>query len=143
MPTEATYTFDVGFPTLTDATRSQLRDTGQGQTYPEGDWILSDQEITTFLANNGWNDGLASCAEAMAAEFSRRSTIYKAGSTDAEFQWRDRVTYYQDLAQLARKGAIAQPTTGCRPIDSPVAVPSKGKRQAERALLGRGRWDML
>ena len=138
MPTDPTYTFDPGLSTTKDWMRSALQDTGQGETYPEGDWILSDQELTAYYGANGWNDGIALAATAMANNYAARNTAYKAGSTDAEFQWKDRVTQYTAMAALARRGGIPDPSSPVRIVDVPASTPYANRRRVNGSLLGGG-----
>jgi hypothetical protein len=138
MPTEPTYTFDPGLPTDTDWVRSILQDNGQMQTYPEGDWVLSDQEITAYINANGWNDGIATAALAMVSNYGQRETLYKAGSTDAEFVWKDRVEALTAIAALARKGGIPDPTSPERVVSTPEMTPYVGRRRVRATLLGPG-----
>jgi hypothetical protein len=102
----------------------------------EASAILTDEEIIANLANNAWNDGLSLCASTMAAEFAKRASQYKAGSTDAEFQWKERVKYYTDFADLARRGGIGDPSPTVRNTDVPEVVPYSGRRRIEHELLG-------
>ena len=133
------FSFDPTFPTQMDAARSVLRD------IDPTDPILQNEEITANLINNGWNDGVALCATSMAGEFARRASEYKAGSTDAEFQYKDRVRFYEDLAGLARKGAIAPPSPTIRPVDAPTTSSYPGACKVRHELLdnrggGYGGW---
>ena len=123
------------FPTQKDAARFTLQD--NVSTSP----LLQDEEIVAVITSNGWNDGIASLALAIAAIFSKRASEYKAGSTDAEYQWKDRVAFYEGLAETARKGGVADLSAPVRVVDSPVVVPYANQCRINDALLGRpNRW---
>jgi hypothetical protein len=122
------FSFDASLPTGKDSVRSILRDVDEATA------VLTDEEILANLANNGWNDGLGLCATSMAAEFARRASAYKAGSTDAEFNWAERVSWYKQVAEEARRGAYPPPSAMPRTVSTAEAA-GYG-RKLERELLG-------
>ena len=97
--------------------------------------ILADSTIDANLALNGWNDGLALCAEAIASIYARRVEAYTDGLTGNKTQWADRAGYYTTLAAKARGGAFPPPSATIRPVGATSVATWAGRTDLDFSLI--------
>ena len=121
--------FNSSLPTDKDAARSILGDTDSSSE------LLADATITANLTVNGWNDGLALCADAIASIYARRAESYTDGLTGNRTQWADRAGFYRDLAAKARAGVYPSPNSTNRPSGATFVASWAGRTDLDNSLI--------
>lgn len=115
--------YDQTLPTRLSQARFLFRDVGGliagVVTIP----LLQDEEYLGAMATWGENEGLAKCAESLAASFAQKVRHFSQGG-GISVDWPDRSTFYLDLAKSIRLNGIGTLVVLVSPLRLPYFVPT-------------------
>lgn len=106
--------------------RFQLGDKGDLRDPETNDqvWLVDDDEISALIAINGYAEGVAQCADALAVRFAQEPDEY-TDEAGVKVKWSLKIATWQNTAKQLRAGVTKTATipVGGRPVSGKTIGP--------------------